>query len=207
MPNVLREATFMRQSDCQHHQPKNGSRGMEQGVIVVPGVWADIDIDGLAHKATNLPRTEEEALSLVSATGLVPSIIVRSGFGLQVYWLYREPMTLESETDRATVKSRSSRFQLLLRQFAASRGWGMDSTADLCRVLRIPGTFNRKIQGDVRLVTAGYSERSYNADDFEDLLEGIEVPEATATAPAAPGKFPPARLQAPGRLRLDAPLP
>jgi len=179
----------------QHHQPKNGSRGMEQGVIVVPGVWADIDIDGLAHKATNLPKTEEEALSLVSATGLVPSIIVRSGFGLQVYWLYREPLTLESETDRATVKSRSSRFQLLLRQFAASRGWGIDSTADLCRVLRIPGTFNRKIHGDVRLVTAEYSDRSYNADDFEDLLEGIEVPEATATAPAVPGKFPLARLQ------------
>ena len=173
----------------QGQQPQNGSRGVEKGVIAVPGVWADIDIEGPAHKAANLPKTEEEALNLVAAVGLAPSIIVRSGFGLQVYWLYREPLTLESEHDWAVAKSRSTRFQALLRQIAGSRGWAVDPTADLCRVLRVPGTFNRKIRGDARLVTADYFEGRYNASDFEDLLEGAEAPESTSPVPLSAGSF------------------
>ena len=145
----------------QHHAPEGGLRGQEDGVIVCPGVYADIDILGPAHKATNLPKTEEEALSLVSALGWEPSIVVRSGFGLQVYWLFRGPMVLETEQDRAAAKALTTGFQACLCQLAASRGWGLDTTANLCRVLRIPGTFNRKIPRDERLVTAEYSENRY----------------------------------------------
>ena len=54
----------------QGQAPENGSRGKEAGVISVPGVWADIDIGGAAHKAKDLPVSEEEALSLVEAVGL-----------------------------------------------------------------------------------------------------------------------------------------
>jgi P4 family phage/plasmid primase-like protien len=181
----------------QRHPPESGSRGKEDGVVVCPAVWVDIDIDGPAHKATNLPKTEADALSLISAVGLTPSILVRSGFGLQAYWVLREPMVLESEQDRAAAKALSTGFQAVLRQLAAPRGWGVDSTADLCRVLRIPGTFNRKIPGDARLVTAEYSEKRFNIEDFTDLLEGIiPAPAETATVRGATGKFPPAGLPA-----------
>jgi len=178
----------------QQQQPAARSRGAESGVSVLPGFWADIDIGSAAHKAKSLPPSEQDARSLIESLGLEPSIIVRSGFGLQVYWLFREPYRIDSDAERQRLKSLSARFQMNLRLRANARGWTLDSTADLCRVLRVPGAFNRKIAGDIRGVTAEYSDCAYNLDDFEDLLAGIEDPgEKPATAPP-PVDLPPAKL-------------
>ncbi len=49
----------------QAKAPPRGSRGKEDGVVALPGVWADIDIGGAAHKSSELPKTEAEALSLI----------------------------------------------------------------------------------------------------------------------------------------------
>src|SRR5215831_9822891 len=68
----------------QANEPKNGSRGKEDSVICLPALWADLDLAGAAHKATDLPPTEREALQIIEAAGLPPSVVVRSGFGLQV---------------------------------------------------------------------------------------------------------------------------
>ncbi len=145
----------------QRNNPESSARGKEDGVVSIPGVWADIDIRGPAHKASDLPPTEESALSLVQSVGFPPSLIVKIGFGLQVYWLFREPFVIETELERRKLKSLSRRFQHLLQIQAQVRGWTIDSTSDLCRVLRVPGTFNRKLPDDVRLVTAEYFGPTY----------------------------------------------
>jgi putative DNA primase/helicase len=178
----------------QHDRPANTSRGAEPGVSVLPGFWADVDIAGAAHKAEALPPTEQDARSLIDSAGLKPSLVVHSGFGLQPYWLFREPYRIESDDERQRLKSLSTRFQLNLRLRANVRGWTMDSTADLCRVLRVPGTFNRKVDGDTRMVTAEYSDRTYNLDDFEDLLAGIEDPGEGSRETPPPLDLPPAKL-------------
>ena len=178
----------------QQQQPGVKSRGAESGVSFLPGFWADVDIGSAAHKAKTLPPTEQDARNLVESLRLEPSVIVRSGFGLQVYWLFREPYRIESDGERSRLKSLSARFQMNLRLRANTRGWTLDSTADLCRVLRVPGTFNRKVAGDIRAVTAEYWECAYNLDDFEDLLAGIDDPgERPANAPP-PVDLPPAKL-------------
>ena len=179
----------------QREPPSNGGRGSEDGVCALPAVWADIDIGGAAHKAKNLPASEEEALALVEALGLPPSILVRSGFGLQVYWRFKEPWLIESDADRAAAKSLSVRFQALLRRMANVRGWNIDPTADLCRVLRVPGTFNRKLRGDVRPVTAEYFDRGYDPTDIEEILEGVEELGDANEKPGGPAPdLPPAKL-------------
>lgn len=178
----------------QQQQPPGKSRGAESSVSVLPGFWADIDIGGAAHKSKNLPPAEQDARSLIESLGLEPSIIVRSGFGLQVYWLFREPYRIESDDERRRLKSLSARFQMNLRSRANARGWTLDSTADLCRVLRIPGTFNRKVAGDIRPVTAECADRSYNLDDFEDLLMGIDDPGGGPRDALPPIGLPPAKL-------------
>jgi len=177
----------------QREEPEHGSRGKEAGVVSVPGVWADIDIGGAAHKAKDLPASEAEALSLVEAVGLPPSVIVRSGFGLQVYWLFREPFVIETEAERQELKSLSRRFQQMLRLQARARGWTIDPTADLCRVLRVPGTFNRKIPDDVRPVTAEYFDRAYCLDDIGEILCGLDDPGEPALSQPPPD-LPPAKL-------------
>jgi P4 family phage/plasmid primase-like protien len=179
----------------QRERPANTSRGSEPGVYALPGFWADVDIAGAAHKAEALPPTEQDARSLIDTGDLEPSIVVHSGFGLQPYWLFREPYQIESDDERQRLKSASTRFQANLRLRASVRGWTMDSTADLCRVLRVPGTFNHKVDGDIRMVTAEYANSAYNLADFEDLLAGIddagEVKRDTPPADLPPARLPP----------------
>jgi putative DNA primase/helicase len=160
----------------QSEKPAGKTRGAESGVSVLPGLWADVDIAGASHKATTLPPTDGDAYGLIECVGLVPSIVVRTGFGLQPYWLFREHACIDSDAERAKLKSLTTRFQTLLRTYANGRGWTLDSTADLCRPLRVPGTFNIKVDGDIRLVTAVYTDWAYNTDDFESILEGIDDP-------------------------------
>ncbi len=178
----------------QQEKPASTGRGPEAGVAALPGFWADVDIAGPAHKSGGLPPTEEDARGLISAVGLEPSIIVASGFGLQPYWLFREPWQIENDEERKRLKSLSTRFQSNLRMRATARGWTLDSTTDLCRVLRVPGTFNHKVAGDVRLVTADYGDRFYNLDDFEELLAGIEDPGEGSRAASPRPDLPPAEL-------------
>src|SRR5215831_17342910 len=54
----------------QGWKPVNGSRGKEDGVVSLPGLWIDIDIAGPAHKTKELPPAELDALSLIEAIGL-----------------------------------------------------------------------------------------------------------------------------------------
>ena len=178
----------------QREPPARGSRGSESGVVAIPGLWADIDIASPAHKARNLPASEAEAFTLVDSVRWKPSIVVRSGFGLQIYWRFKEPWLLESDTERAAAKSLCVRFQAFLRRRAQARGWTIDSTADLCRVLRVPGTFNRKIPKDIRAVTVEYTEFEYNPGDFDDLLGGIEDHGQGETPSTARPSWPPAKL-------------
>lgn len=177
----------------QKTAPARGKRGDEQGVVALPGLWADIDIQGAAHAAVNLPETEEEALSLIETFGLPPSVIVRSGHGLQVHWRFKELYIIDSEADRKSLKELSVRFQTLLRQAAERRGWTIDITADLCRLLRVPGTFNWKVEGDIRPVTAEYSTHGYTLDDFQERTEGVEITAAETLIPSN-RNFPPAKL-------------
>ena len=166
----------------QSEEPAGGSRGKEDSVVSVPGAWMDVDIAGPAHKSKDLPPTEREAMQLVEAVGLPPSVIVMSGHGLQPYWLFDKPLIIETEAHLQNSRSLSRRFQQMLRIQAQTHGWKVDSTADLCRVLRVPGTFNHKISNDIRPVTAEYFERTYCPEDVEGLLSGLDDPGALRLA-------------------------
>jgi hypothetical protein len=123
----------------------------------IVGVWADIDIRGEAHKSTGLPETLNEARELAGSLGLPPTVSVDSGHGLQPYWLFDAPWILKNDTERRQACQLVESFQAALRRKAETAGWTLDSTHDLARVLRVPGTTNRKIKGHpapVRILSA-----------------------------------------------------
>lgn len=123
-------------------------------VIAIPGVWLDIDIaDGTAHKKKNLPPDRQSVISLLNQAGLPPTMAVDSGHGLHVYWAFNEPFFIQSDEDRARACTLARRWNNTMRQLARSRGWDIDSTFDLARVFRVPGTTNRKNPKDERPVT------------------------------------------------------
>jgi hypothetical protein len=94
---------------------------------------------------------------------LPPSAIVHSGGGLHCYWFLREPLVLPEEAPRA---------KALLRRLAAHLGGDL-AAAEPARILRVPGTWNRKPSYSparlVRLEQCDVSRR-YNAGELDEWL-------------------------------------
>lgn len=129
--------------------------GRSENCYAVRCLYCDIDF-----KTT----PEAEARPRLDRFPIKPSIVVQSGGGLHVYWLLKEPLTLPEDKDRLVS---------LLRRLAAAVGADL-SSAEPARVLRVPGTLNRKPEYDSprpvvieRLTT----EAQYNIADFDDLLQ------------------------------------
>lgn len=154
----------------QGSDPRPG-RGTADGVIAIPGLWIDVDVYGQNHVETNLPKSIDEAMDFVNSMPLSPTIVVNSGGGLHVYWLFKEIWVFSDENERQNAQCLSSRFQDTFIHNANKLGWNLDNTSDLARVLRVPGTFNRK-KGqclDVQILSIDEKNR-YNQEDFEPYL-------------------------------------
>lgn len=128
----------------QAKRPEWGSRGKADGACAMPGLWADLDVAGPAHKSDNLPPTKEDAAELARRAPWPPTLLVDSGNGLQAWWLFPEPWILDTAEARKDASDLCARLQACLRD--NPEGWDIDSTADLARVLRLPGAWNRKLQ-------------------------------------------------------------
>jgi hypothetical protein len=162
-------------------------RGKLDDVIGIPSVWDDIDIQGPAHKKERLPATREEALAFLAELPLAPSLIVDSGWGIQPHWLLDRPWIFADATERREAAALVQRFQAAIHQQSTAYGWTLDSTHDLTRVLRIPGTINHKLAPvPVRMLVRNPDLR-YSRADFERLSSPIsaEVP-PDITAPPVP---------------------
>ena len=157
-----------------------GRRCPADQAIGIIGVWVDVDIAGDAHKKGNLPQTIEQAQELAGALGVVPTFVVHSGHGLQYWWLFEKPWIFADADDRHRAQDLVRRFQAAIRANAEARGWSLDSTHDLARVMRLPGTWNHK--GDpvqVRILeinpTARYSPSDLAALVSEEEPEPVSI--------------------------------
>lgn len=155
--------------------PKNYGktrRCMQDDVIGICGMWADIDIADEAHKKPNLPPDEAAALALLAELPFEPSYVINSGHGLQAWWLFREPWTFDNEDERREAEQLSRRFNVHLRNKARAHGWDVDMVYNLDRVMRVPGTTNHK--GSPKPVNVmSRTEARYNPDDFDDALPSV----------------------------------
>lgn len=148
-------------------------RGAAKTVSYITGFWIDVDIKGTAHKAANLPPTKEKALEFIRKFELKPTEIIHSGHGLQVWWLLKEPFKITDEMDREYIQKLLITFQGHFINAAKTKGWKVDSTMDIARVLRVIGTKNHKRPENVKVVTSvKYNPTAYySLEDFEMLEE------------------------------------
>jgi hypothetical protein len=137
----------------------------------IAGFWADIDILDEVHKKENLPASLEEAKSLFPEP---PTCVIHSGHGIQAWWLFREPWIFENEDERFKAQAMCQAWHHRLLERATARGWVIDATFDLSRILRIPGTKNLKDPKDVRDVELIEQEWTTRYEP-EDLVPAIVV--------------------------------
>ena len=136
----------------------------------IGGLWIDIDYRHTVHRKKKLPSTIEVAVKLGKST-LDPTVILSTGHGIQAWWLFKELWMFDSDEERQSAELLISSWQDVFRRQAASKGWEIDSTHDLARVLRIPGTFNAKGAKHipVTILECDWTRR-FNPDDFEKFF-------------------------------------
>lgn len=140
----------------------------------------DIDLLSDVHDTKPYPPDLASARRIYQALPLPPTMIVHTGNGLHVWWCFTEPWLVEDGADpdaeRAAMYELARSWSSTLRFHADRIGqWKIDSTFDLARVLRMPGTLNVKEQAKpVALEHLDLSAR-YNPSDFEALLVDPEV--------------------------------
>lgn len=103
-------------------------------VIAIPGLWADIDVNGRACP------TWDDAESVARCLA-EPTILVHSGHGLHAWWLFAEAWRFKTRGEQRLAARAAAQWQKLLRDRS---GLALDFTHDLARVLRLPGTDNAK---------------------------------------------------------------
>ena len=171
----------------RRQRPENNQgRGKTDDIIGIPGLWLDLDYQSPgAHKTRHpLPPTEDAARSLLDAAPYKPSLIVHSGHGLQVYWLFNEIAGFHTSDDREAFSRLCRGWQQLFQQAGRDQGWHVDSTSDLARVLRIPGTYNLKTD-QAREVTVREADHfRYDPSDFKDFAEPDASPASLISAPS-----------------------
>jgi hypothetical protein len=181
--------------------PGVGKIGAADIAYVFPGLWADLDFrtDDGAHKGQKAlwPESEADCFRIIEQLGpdLQPSVVVHSGHGLQPYWLLDQPFVLDKDDPteydgpynglkHELAEALVRRLQTALAEASRTLGYAApDNVANLARVMRLPGSYNRKVVDSpkpVRLAEPPTSRR-YTLDELDALLpkRGAEVGKAS----------------------------
>lgn len=128
-------------------------RGKAEDVVALPGFWLDIDIGKDGHRSDKCPPSIEEAFELLDVIEFHPTLVVSSGYGIHIYFLFDRP--LEQDFERWQYISNQLQYRVI--EAGKARGWHIDNVGDMARVLRVPGTKNFKIPDIAKDVHILYS--------------------------------------------------
>lgn len=190
-----REGIYVRVTTLRS-TPAPGSRGHVNDSLSWPGFWADIDIAGPGHKTDKpLPPDVDTARQIVTTAGLPdPTMWIHSGGGLYPWWLLDEPHLITAD-DLDDISTLTARWQHAIAAGSEQLGYHYGSgVGDLARVLRVPGTINRKAGLARPCVLLESSGITYDLDQLAALLYSIDLPDPT---PAATKEPPPAKTTRP----------
>jgi hypothetical protein len=178
---------------CQSLQ-HDSKRRSSYGAIALKSLFLDIDF-----KNYNTPAEAVVALNgFIKAVNLAkPSAVVASGGGLHVYFALTRALP-------------AAEWQPLARALAeATKRHGLkcdtQCTVDAARVLRIPDTWNRKLEQPRPVGFAGPSTNlNYDVERLAQVLEPYKVATAQAAKPFLDPKVFPVRPPLPGESDLSA---
>jgi hypothetical protein len=203
--------------------PKLGERGGEAATLHLPALWADIDLDVIGHKHTTcpagckkahqhklpLPPDVTSAMAIVEQSGLPePSAWQHSGGGLYPWWLLNEPYVCDGDIDALAEAQRvADHIELAIAQTARKLGWHYGTgISNLDRVLRLPGTVNRKANHERQSeMLPALDMPRYDWAELSGAILDIGLVATTHPSPTRPVSPRPPRVVGSGELRpLDA---
>lgn len=170
--------------------PEAGSRGGVDHTSEFVGFWADLDVEGPGHKTDKpLPRTFNDCLAIIAEAGLPePTEWISSGGGYYPWWLLPTPHLVADAAALSDLTEISARLQRIIELASEKLGFSYGAgVGDLARVLRIPGTVNRKVD-DAPTMCEWMMEASrskpYTLAEMEDCIRAavalLEPPKPVA---------------------------
>jgi len=143
---------------CLAYQRMDGARRAPAAQrIAIAGLWLDLDVNGGPDSKTGVAPSKADAL-IVAGALLAPTLVVDSGYGVHAWWLLDQPWRFATIAEQQQAAQASAQWYALHRARAQARGWSIDHTHDLARLLRVPGTVNGKDRDNPAPVRALASE-------------------------------------------------
>lgn len=158
-------------------------RGGTADCSQLPGLWVDIDIAGPGHRgAGRLARDRHHAHQLVDTFPLSPTAVIDTGGGLQAWWLFDELADLDDHT-----LTMLAAWGTTWARLGDQLGIDVDNVFDAPRIMRLPGTTNRKedLARPVTATTVAF-DRRYGLDDLDQHLDAAPQPPQHRTASQVP---------------------
>ena len=175
-------------------KPGRGARGKESEAAFMPGAWIDVDIDGSpirgrTETVTGHAPSRAVALDAIRAIG-EPTLIVNSGYGLQPWFLLERGLVLHDAGEQRLARRIVHGLQ---RRLEREAGWKVDATADLARVMRVPGTVNTKAADPAPVELLPDGGPRYTLEQLQELAGGdlgLALAAAAEVPPApSPGEW------------------
>ena len=150
--------------------------GKKEDVYEMVGLWADMDFKDYGQepgRAIDLAKGEKVARKVLSEFPIKPSIILKTGGGLQLLWLFHGP-------ERIDVEKIESRLRGICHQLKSDK-----AVAQSAAVLRLPFTTNfpneKKLKdggrtGSLPAFVESINDNRYYLSDFNDFQEAKEMP-------------------------------
>jgi len=166
--------------------PHQAGRGTERDVTRWAATLLDLDVKQGAFD--DIDEIEKFVDSISEKIGTRPSVDIFSGNGVQPLWVIED-----GELDTDEKFDRAYRLSRRFGRLAATVAWrefgkSIDNVSDLCRVTRVPGSFNWKSEYDPKPVGAMRdSGGPLTVDQIEEVLDewGPELaPELPSDTPA-----------------------
>lgn len=222
------QGIYVRATTLQQQLPPS-QRGGAVHTQEFVGFWADLDIAGKGHKwhvcdttpcsnadqpghkTNTIPLLPDEAacLELIERSGLpTPTEWIHSGGGMYPWWLTTTPHTPASNQQLDELGQASARWQRVIELTAAEMGYHYGAgVGDLSRVLRIPGTVNRKVEDSPKMCQWRMdlsTSTPYTPEDLHSHLKRAEKRFETVTIPTSSPGYTPTPTSLPGNRPGDA---
>lgn len=156
--------------------PDFGKRGASNTALAMPGLWLDIDVK--TPEKPYRPDTQDEALRFVNdELPILPTMVISSGYGYHVYYLFNEPWIFKNDNERNQGKDLNHNLFLYVNGIADKHDWKFDNVSDLARILRIPGTLNFKRDKQKQVTVVDYADKNrFSPDELTEFLDKKGIP-------------------------------
>jgi putative DNA primase/helicase len=134
---------------------KKNARRAKENIVQTVFLHADIDF-----KNVDGDPDCTKVLRPLTRLKYQPSIIVVSGHGLHLYWLFKEAVNTQENLKR---------IEAALRQLSDLVG-GDSQVCEVSRLMRLPGTHNTKDNGWVEVEIIEQNDRRFELSDLEEWL-------------------------------------